>query len=293
MRVIYIDVLFLINLIINYLLLLSTMLFCGVYTKRYRLFLSALAGAFYCVLIFIPELSFLMSAAGKLISGALLILIAFYKKKLYVLLKLYLMFIGLSAALAGGIIALYWLAGSGDALVSTKNGVIYADISLKVLLIGTGVGVLLINLFFRRTGANQVLEKEIKPVEIAIFGKKTTFYTLVDTGNELHDPITGKRVLVAQYDSIRPCLPERLRQSFEFDRNFNAAEIFERASRMGYAGILRLLPYKTIAGKESSMMVVLKPDQVLINHKPARDIVLGLSFEGLKGAKGYSALVGV
>ena len=172
MRVIYIDVLFLMNLIINYLLLLATMRFSGVYTKRYRLFLSALTGALYCVLIFLPKLSFFFSTGMKLVSGALLILIAFYKRPFYVLLKLYLVFIGFSASLAGCVLAFYWLTKSGNALISTRNGIIYANISLKVLLISTAAGWVLINLFFRHAGQNQVKEKEIKAIEITLFGKK-------------------------------------------------------------------------------------------------------------------------
>ncbi|MDP4109038.1 MAG: sigma-E processing peptidase SpoIIGA [Bacillota bacterium] len=291
MKVIYIDVLFAVNLIINYLLLLMTMRFGGVYAKRSRLFLSAFLGAFYCVLFFVPELGFLYGAFFKLAFAAFMVFIGFYKKSLFSLAKLYIIFVGLSAALAGGVIAFYWLNNSG--MLSLKNGVIYADISLKTLFIASGLSFLLVSFFLRHQGSAGVLGKKIKPVEITLFGKKTVVYTLLDTGNELRDPITGKRVLVAEYQSIRECLPLRLRESIEFDSNYEASEIFERASRMGFAGALRLLPFKTVSGRNGNMMIVMKPDAVQIEEKPAPDIILGLTFEGLKGAKGYSALVGI
>ena len=56
MQVIYIDVLFALNLVVNYLLLFLTARFSGLYVGRLRLLGGAALGALFSVLMFFPDL---------------------------------------------------------------------------------------------------------------------------------------------------------------------------------------------------------------------------------------------
>ena len=76
MEIVYIDSLFLLNFIIDYLLLLAVGKICALPRKRWRMLLGALWGAAYAVLaVLLPR--FFAMAAVKLASGAALPLIAF------------------------------------------------------------------------------------------------------------------------------------------------------------------------------------------------------------------------
>ena len=68
---------FLLNLIINYFIVLATAKLCALPLKRLRFAVSAAAGALYSVLLLFKPLSFLASPVMKLVLGFLMTLIAF------------------------------------------------------------------------------------------------------------------------------------------------------------------------------------------------------------------------
>ena len=77
MTVVYIDLLFLLNLIANYLLLLATGRMTGAVLMRWRIGLGAGLGALYAALIFLPGLIWLACWPCKLAVGVLMALIAY------------------------------------------------------------------------------------------------------------------------------------------------------------------------------------------------------------------------
>ena len=77
MTVVYIDLLFLLNLIANYLLLLAAGRMAGAVLIRWRIGLGAAAGALYAALIFLPGLDWLAAWPCKLAAGVLLALVAY------------------------------------------------------------------------------------------------------------------------------------------------------------------------------------------------------------------------
>ena len=77
MRVVYVDSLFLINIIIDYILLLVTAKICGALVPRLRLFAGAVLGAGYAVAAVLPVTDFLAGPLVKVVVGILMVLAAF------------------------------------------------------------------------------------------------------------------------------------------------------------------------------------------------------------------------
>src|SRR5690606_19097734 len=50
------------------------------------------------------------------------------------------------------------------------------------------------------------------PLEIVLFGDRVRIDALLDTGNQLKDPIKGSKVVVVEHQAIAPLLPEHLRE---------------------------------------------------------------------------------
>ena len=75
--VVYIDSLFLLNLIVDYLLLLGAARLSGAVLHRPRLALGAVLGAAYACAVFLPGLGFLTHPAVELAIGGAMSLIAF------------------------------------------------------------------------------------------------------------------------------------------------------------------------------------------------------------------------
>ena len=104
MTVVYIDLLFLLNLIANYLLLLAAGRMAGAALARWRIGLGAGLGALYAALVFLPGLAWLARWPCKLAAGVLMTLTAYGGERR--LLRVTVLFFGASAALAGAVLGL-------------------------------------------------------------------------------------------------------------------------------------------------------------------------------------------
>lgn len=78
MTVIYVDTLFLLNALVDYLLLLCAARLAGEPLKRLRFALGAVLGGGYAVAIFLPGLGFLERPACQLAAAVLMVLAAFW-----------------------------------------------------------------------------------------------------------------------------------------------------------------------------------------------------------------------
>ena len=109
MTVIYVDTLFLLNAMVDYLLLLASARLAGEPLARLRFLLGAALGGLYAVAIFLPGLSFLARPPCRLAAAVLMVLAAFWKSRR--LLRQVVIFFALSCAFGGGVLAIGLLGG--------------------------------------------------------------------------------------------------------------------------------------------------------------------------------------
>ena len=111
---VYIDEVFLLNAVVDYLLLLSSAHLAGEPLRRVRMALAAFLGGAYAAAVFLPGWGFLERPLCKLASAVAMILIAFGSSRR--LLRVSLTFWGISATFGGGVLALQLLSGSSVVL---------------------------------------------------------------------------------------------------------------------------------------------------------------------------------
>src|SRR5659263_672773 len=75
--VVYIDILFAVNLILNYFILLAVSILLKRKDKRLRILAGAAFGALYSLFIFYPQLTYLYSIFVKIIASVIIVLITF------------------------------------------------------------------------------------------------------------------------------------------------------------------------------------------------------------------------
>ena len=150
MTVVYIDLLFLLNLTANYLLLLAAGRMAGAVLARWRIGLGAALGALYAALIFLPGLGWLAAWPCRVASGVLMALTAYGGERQ--LLRVTVLFFGAAAGLAGAVLALELLGGTP---LTLERGVYYSKVDLRLLLVLFTGCYFVLSLFFRRvaTGA--------------------------------------------------------------------------------------------------------------------------------------------
>lgn len=183
----------LVNALINGLSLWLAARLMGVaITKARHLLYAALCGAVYGIAAFMPGLSFLRSAPFVLLSVLMMARLLFPCLRPVFVFKAALLIL-LSGLALGGILS--WLTAQGIPLWP-------AFLSLFLWLPGI---VLVLNVRIRPSAG-------VTMVEIALHGnglhgEPIRLPAMLDTGNQLTDPVTGLPVVVASFCALAPILP--------------------------------------------------------------------------------------
>ena len=200
MTVVYLDRVVLLNLAVDYLLLLATARLAGLPLRRGRLALAAALGALYAAAVFLPGCRMLAHPACRLAAGVAVCRLAWRRERRPW--RLTALFFLLSGALAGLLLAAGLAAGSPGAILSR---VYYADISWPVLL-GSAIGFgLLLHLVFRQGARHE--GGELMDVTVSLQGRRLRLRALHDTGNTLRDPVSGQPVLVLEQGALGELWP--------------------------------------------------------------------------------------
>jgi len=275
MTVVYIDLLFLLNLTANYLLLLAAGRMAGAGLRRWRIGLGAVLGALYAALIFLPRMEWLAIWPCKLALGVLMALAAYGGETR--LLRVTVLFFGASAALAGMVLGLELLGGTS---LTLEHGVFYSPLDIRLLLLLFVACYFVLSLFFRRVGQH---EGELAHLEITLDGGCVGLTALRDTGHALSDPADNRPVVVAYWKALASRLPEWA----------DPADPVRSVERCCAAGSrqARLIPYRAV-GVECGMLLALRARQVSVDGKPMGPLLVALSPTAVDDGGGYQALIG-
>ena len=249
---VYIDAVFVLNVLVDFLLLMAAARLCGYPVRIRRVLLSAVLGGVYAACCLLPGFLFMGNILWRIVSLGCMAVIAYG--------------ISLSALRRGLVFAFLSLALGGAALGLGKGG-FFGIVS------GAGVVCLLCWLGFRgRIGGTTYL-----PVEL-FYGQKHLYLTaLQDTGNTLRDPITGGSVLVVGADvagELVGLTREQLRSPVE---------------SVGLLPGLRLVPYHSVG--KSSFLLAMRLQDVKIGSWQGSSLV-AFAPEGLSREGAYQALTG-
>ena len=112
---------------------------------------------------------------------------------------------------------------------------------------------------------------------------------LVDTGNTLTDPVSGRPVMVAEGEKVGALFPDG--QAPDPEELRRPVETLERLGRQGWQGRCRLLPYQAV-GVECGMLLALRLDRAQVGAEDYGGILVALSPTRVSDGGGYSALIG-
>ena len=276
MRVIYADILFLLNLAANYLILLATARIAAVYINRLRILLAAALGSGYAVAAALLAHSPMQSVWFKIGAAVLMLLVCFGRER--GLLRITLIFFAVSAAF-GGIVLAVSLIGGG----STQDAII--PVSLKVLLPSFALSYAATALIFKRLGRRR--PGGFAKIVIKNADRRTELTSLIDTGNSLTDPIGGGKVLIAEAGALAPLFCPNVLDILRSDKS--ATEMLEQLSGCDIA--FRLIPYSAV-GLKKGLLLAFKPESVTVNGKEELGMLVAISPTRLSDGGLYSAIVG-
>ena len=283
MTVIYVDTLFVLNGAVDYLLLLAAARLAGEPLDRLRSALGAVLGGGYAVAVFLPGLDFLARPPCRLAAAVLMVLTAFWRSRR--LLRQVVIFFALACAFGGGVLAIGLLGGRG---LTLSAGVLSSAMDLKIVLLSAAGCYAALSLVLRGAGRHAGPGGELRQVRLTLGERQTELTALVDTGNTLTDPATGRPVLVAEADCLAPLLPAGVRLGPEaLEDPAGALEGLEGPWRRRF----RLLPYRAV-GVECGMLLALRLDKVQVGGEDRGAMLAALSPTPVSDGGNYRALIG-
>ena len=290
---IYLDVIWLLNFGIDYLLLaLTALALKRSYSKR-RLILAALFASLIVFFMFTPLSMIFFQAWAKLLYSACIIFIAFGFKRWSYFLKNLFMFYFVTFVVGGGLFALHYfwqtdteiLAGL---VISTTTG-FGSTFSWIFVIIGIPVV-----WYFSKQQIQGITIRKLdyaKLAQVSIMIDNMTFETsgLIDSGNQLQDPITRYPVIILEASLLKEQLPKStIEQLFHWETidNEERDELLEKR--------FSLIPYQAV-GKKLGLLPALKPDFVKIEYEQeqfiTKKVLIGINESPLSTTGDYQCIV--
>ncbi len=250
MTVVYIDSVFVLNTLADYLLVYAAAQLAGARLRRLRFLMAALLGGAYAVAVFLPGVGWLSTPPVKAAAGVFMALAAYGGEPRFLRMTLLLFLV--SCGFAGCVLALGLAAGRG---MPMENGVFYTNVDAKVLLISAAAAYLVLTVVFRASARRSGAGGFLIPVTVAFCGSRAALTALCDTGNTLRDPATGRPVLVASAEKLQVLWPPELGPLLTPSALRAPSQTMERLASSGRdAARFRLLPYSAV-GVESGLLL--------------------------------------
>ncbi|NOV03408.1 sigma-E processing peptidase SpoIIGA [Paenibacillus planticolens] len=298
--IVYADLIFLLNFLMDAAMLIVTAKTRKIPFKWWRIAGSSFLGASYVVIMFLPVPLFLFTFSVKCMFCIGMIMTAFGFGSLQNLLRNLGTFLLVNFAVAGGMFGIHYvLASSSDVMkgiVFTQSGVAMFQVQIGSVLF---VLLLLIPLLWwfrtvlQSSKQREVLTTFVAEVTIHVGDYTASCKGLIDTGNQLYDPLTRTPVMVMEVSEWGDVLPA------EWLQRIRSADVDQIISGLGveefiWQDRLRLVPYRGV-NRNTQFMLAIKPDKVVITHNhtqiEASKVLIGLDGGKLCNDGSYQAII--
>lgn len=239
---VYADILFCINLIIDYLMLLSVSRLLSLPARRIRLLSGAAVGGLGAMTLLLPGMPFLLTWTVNIAEAFLITAAAFLPLSARRYIRASVMLFVISFCYCGFMTAVMRFLSVENIVVN--NGSVYIGISPFLL-----VGITIVCYFFMRILSGMMhkgtSERHHCRVRIDTGSRIVEADAAVDTGNTLHEPFSGECVIVGRADQFEDMI--------DADAALNGC--------VPSAGI-RLIPYRSVGG--SGVLPAFRPNRTVI-----------------------------
>ncbi len=291
--VVYLDKLFVGNLLVNWLLIWTAGRLSQVRVKQCRVLLSACLGSLYSLAYFYTGAEYLFSFLAKVAASLIMVAAAFapLPPRRFVLC---LSFFYLVSFAAGGMVIgfSHFISRAGafeqiSGFIAIVNRHLWPGLIFVVAVLWAGA--VLLPRYFR---SRRRMEPAKMPMTIYFEGRGVAVRGLLDTGNSLCDPVSGEPVVVVEHSVIRDVLPEPMREAA--DCAGDAIVVIERMMGTPWFGRLRLIPFRSL-GSDRGMLLGIRPDRIefILDNRVRRveKVVVGIHGRRLDPGEEYNAII--
>ena len=290
---IYIDVVLIENLAMNFIILLATGIILKEKIKLLRLFLASLLGAVYSIISYIVVIEIYASFILKIILSILIIYIAFNPQTIKKMWKDILLFYLTSFVFGGAAFALIYIVKPQDILM--KNGLFLGTYPLKNVMLAAIISFAIIITGFTIV-KSRITKKDIFcNLEIGLNGNKIETVAMLDTGNMLKEPISNTPVIIVEHTLLYESMPKEILNNLDEMLGGDFKNIPDEI-REKYISKLKLIPFSSL-GKQNGMLLGIKAEYVKIKNQDKEEIkdniIIGIYNKSLTKKGEYRALMGI
>lgn len=290
---IYIDIIFLENLIMNSIILYATAIILKIKPKTIRVIISSAIGSIYAIITYVTEMKIYTSVILKAILAVIMIYVAFNPQNLKKMWKQVAIFYLTSFVFGGVTLYLIYYIKPQDILM--QNGVFVGDYVLKVIMLGAIVAFVTIKISLKIIKTKISAKDMYCKIKIKLNEKTIEAKALIDTGNLAKEPITNMSVVIVESSLLEEILPIQILNNLEKILCGDLSQISEEIQEK-YISKLRCIPFSSL-GKQNGMLLGIRADEIQVEtdeeKRTSNNVIIGIYDKSLTKKGEYRALIGI
>ena len=290
---IYIDILFLENFILNFIILYGAGLISKSKIRFGKIAIGSLIGAVYAIMYYYMKSKIYSNLIIKITSSIVMIYIAFTPKSMKEMIKIIVFFYLTSFAFGGAALGAIYVMDTQK--ITIQNGVIIGDYTLKTIFLGVVIAFVIVICAFKLVRSKFSKKDLFCNIIIKINQKEIKTRAMLDTGNLLKEPITNIPVVVVEHTLLEGIIPTEILDNIENILGGDLEKISEK-TKNEYMSRLKVIPFTSL-GKQNGMLLGLKADEIVVveeeNKKNVDKVIIGIYNKKLSKKNEYKALVGI
>ena len=290
---VYVDVIFLENIIINYIILYVTGIISKTNIKQLKILLGSIIGATYAIIYYILNLKIYSSFIIKIILSIIIIYVSFNPKKFKILFKQVILFYLISFVFAGATIGIIYMVNFQN--ITIQNGVLVGNYTIRTILIGIIIAYFLVMIGEKIIKTKFSKKDMICDIEVSFENKKIKTKALIDTGNMLKEPITNTSVIVLEYTLLYDIIPKPILDNLENILGGDLSKI-PKDLQTEYISKFRVIPFSSL-GKQNGILLGVKGENLIVNineeMKKIDKVIIGIYNKPLTKNGEYKGLLGL
>jgi len=287
---IYLDLILLENVVMNYIIILATGMVCRVNIKYFRILLSGLLGAVYAIITYVVNIEIYTNQITKFLVSICMVYIAFNSTNIKTMLKQLIIFYLTSFCFGGA--AYYLLYNLSPNLIKTINGALVGTYPIKIAVLGGILGFFILNISFKIIKSKLTKKDILYDIEIFYKENKSNIKVILDTGNLLTDPLTKTPVLIVEAQRLKSIIPEKVLNNMEDVIYNSGVEEIDEEIKIRCS----IIPFSSI-GKNNGIIVGFRPDYIKIytneGEEIRRKVIVGIYNNKIVKNGIYSGLIGL
>lgn len=282
------------NFCFDLMLILLTAIILKRQMKWINVIVSALIGSSIILFFFSPYAEIVNHPLVKFFVSSLMVMISFGYKRIRFFMQNLLTFYFVSFVVGGALLGTHYFFEFSfifqDQVFLTNVSNLGDTISWLFIIIGFPIVWYFSRFQFDHLEMTKIHYENIISAKIQMMNHSVSLRGLIDSGNQLYDPITKLPVMIVEMEKMKAIIPEEI---FEFLSQEDPLSKLEHVNHPMISK-MRIIPYRSV-GQSHQFLFAVKPDKVMIEKQnqtiSVTKVLLGLSQTKLSSDESYDCIV--